>query len=113
MMGLEVTDLNIPVTKGTSGIVVLQQKQDYDVRHYPCIRCGFCVFSCPIGLHPTTIATLVDNNRVEDAAENGLLDCIECGSCSYVCPSTIPLVGLMRFGKVVWRKKQQSAQAKK
>lgn len=112
MMGLEVTDLNLPVTKGTSGIVVLQPKQDYEVNHYPCIRCGHCVMVCPIGLQATVIADLVDNNRVEDAVANGLLDCIECGSCSFACPSTIPLVGLMRFGKVVWRKKQQ-AQAKK
>ncbi len=108
MMGLEVTDLNLPVTKGTSGIVVLQPKQDYEVKHYPCIRCSRCVMTCPVGLQPTVIADFVDNARVEDAEANGLLDCIECGSCSFVCPSYIPLVGLIRFGKILWRKKQQT-----
>jgi electron transport complex protein RnfC len=109
MMGLELTDMQFPVTKGTSGIVVLPKKRDYAVNDFPCIRCARCQFVCPIGLEPWYLKTLVDKSLLEEAVERGLLDCIECGSCSFVCPSTIPLVAMFRFGKGFWRRKQAAA----
>ena len=109
MMGLELTDMKFPVTKGTSGIVALPKKKDYIVNDYPCIRCGRCQFVCPTGLEPWYLKTLVDKSLIEEAVERGLPDCIECGACAFVCPSTIPLVAMFRFGKGFWRRKQAAA----
>ncbi|OHD55652.1 MAG: hypothetical protein A2Y33_13540 [Spirochaetes bacterium GWF1_51_8] len=109
MMGLELTDMKFPVTKSSSGIVVLTKKQDYIPHDYSCIRCARCQFVCPIGLEPWYLKVLVDKSLLEEAVDRGLLDCIECGSCSFVCPSTIPLVAMFRFGKGFWRRKQAAA----
>jgi len=111
MMGLEIPDVNMPVMKSTSGIVFLSPREDYTVEDRPCIRCAKCLAVCPIGLMPTELAKLSDNFLVEEAAAMGLFDCIECGACSYICPSKIPLVGLIRYGKEFYKRKQ--AQAKK
>ncbi|MFN3659620.1 MAG: electron transport complex subunit RsxC [Brevinematales bacterium] len=111
MMGLEIFDVNMPVMKSTSGIVFLSPREDYVVEDRPCIRCAKCLAVCPIGLMPTEIARLADNFLVEEAASIGLFDCIECGACAYICPSKIPLVGLIRYGKEFYKRKQ--AQAKK
>jgi electron transport complex protein RnfC len=105
MMGHEISDTLLPVTKGTSGIVVLSKKHSYEVKDMPCIRCSRCYMVCPMGLEPSLLAKLSDNMKWEEAGARGLMDCMECGSCAYVCPSTIPLVGLMRFGKGLWRRK--------
>jgi electron transport complex protein RnfC len=59
----------------------------------PCIRCGWCVTSCPAHVHP---AGLLEAAQLEDpiAAERfGIEGCIECGVCNYVCPSHLPLLG--------------------
>jgi electron transport complex protein RnfC len=111
MMGLEIPDENMPVIKSTSGIVFLSPKEDYQVEDRPCIRCAKCLAVCPIGLMPTELAKLSDNFLVEEAASIGLFDCIECGACAYICPSKIPLVGLIRYGKEFYKRKQ--AQLKK
>jgi|YelNatPaOPRAMG01_1025707.scaffolds.fasta_scaffold00646_18 electron transport complex protein RnfC len=106
MMGIEITDFSLPVMKGTSGIVFLPKYKTYNVVNYPCIRCGRCASVCPIGLIPTEIASYSDNFMVDEALKIGLLDCIECGCCAYSCPSKIPLVGLIRYGKEFYRRKQ-------
>ncbi len=106
MMGIEITDTQMPVMKGTSGIVFLPKIKTYKVKNYPCIRCGICVKVCPIGLQPTEIASYSDNFMIDEAVNIGLMDCIECGCCAYSCPSTIPLVGLIRYGKEFYKRKQ-------
>lgn len=106
MMGAEITDTLAPIVKGTGGIVFLSPSQTYKVENFPCIRCGRCVSVCPIGLLPTELASYSDYFMVEDAVKIGLMDCIECGCCAYSCPSKIPLVGLIRYGKEFYRRKQ-------
>ncbi len=108
MMGVEILDTSLPIMKGTSGIVFLPKAKTYKVANDPCIRCGRCVSVCPIGLEPTEIASYVDNFLIDDAVKLGLMDCIECGCCAYSCPSSIPLVGLMRYGKEFYRRKMAS-----
>ncbi len=107
MMGTEVADLNMPVIKGTTGLIIIPKAKDYKVKNKTCIRCSYCLFVCPIKLQPTELAKLCDQLLVEEAVnEMGLLDCIECGCCAYVCPSSIPIVGLIRYGKEFWKRKQ-------
>ncbi|MBN2010668.1 electron transport complex subunit RsxC [candidate division KSB1 bacterium] len=100
MMGIAQFDLEVPVIKGTSGIVILNTKQAILPQPQPCISCARCVDSCPMGLMPNYLATLVENQKFEQAKEFNIKDCIECGSCSYVCPSKIRHVHLFKFGKM-------------
>ncbi|MBK8977401.1 MAG: electron transport complex subunit RsxC [Planctomycetes bacterium] len=113
MMGQAVSSLDIPITKGTTGIIAFTERETgrvAKVREYPCIRCGSCLEACPIFLNPSQLGLLARNGRYEEMA-NGyhLLDCFECGSCTYVCPSHIPLVQHFRVAKKQVRKLQAKA----
>jgi electron transport complex protein RnfC len=99
MMGLAQYSLDVPVIKGTSGILCLTKEEIELEERSNCIRCGKCVESCPIKLLPTTIAAFSEYKRFDDAEYYNALDCIECGCCSYVCPAKIPLVHLIRSAK--------------
>ncbi len=103
MMGIAQYSLDVPVIKGTSGIVVFSAKNVVLTQEGPCIRCGRCLDVCPMFLMPTTMAKLIKAGRFDDARKIGLFDCIECGSCSYVCPSNIPLVQYFKYGKAELR----------
>ncbi len=100
MMGLAQYDLDIPVVKGTSGVVVLPPEMAMEAGRMPCIQCGTCVDGCPIGLVPTTLAHLSSRGDFEAAGAINLADCIECGCCAYDCPSAIPLAQMIKLGKL-------------
>jgi len=100
MMGISQFTQEVPVTKGTSGIVILTQKEAKLPASQPCISCARCVDSCPMNLMPNVLAALVEHKRFEDAHKYNVLDCIECGCCSYVCPSKIRHVHLFKYGKM-------------
>ncbi len=97
MMGLAQWSLEIPVVKGTSGI--LAWRTVFPTAEHPCIRCGRCVDHCPMGLIPTLLAKFGQREKWLEAEKWGVLDCVECGCCQYTCPSRIPLVHWMRLGK--------------
>jgi electron transport complex protein RnfC len=108
MMGIAQHTDEIPVIKGTSGILVLDEKLAKEKQEEPCIRCARCVDICPMKLVPNKIATLVEYDRIEDASKLGLLDCIECGSCGYICPAKRNLIHYIKLGKVFWNEQQPS-----
>ncbi len=99
MMGIAQYTDEVPIIKGTSGILVLN-KQD-SVRQDPtnCIRCAKCIVYCPVGLQPLMISKNSLMGRFDEAAGYNALDCIECGICSFVCPSKRPLVDSIRMAK--------------
>ncbi|MEQ9403910.1 MAG: electron transport complex subunit RsxC [Cyclobacteriaceae bacterium] len=108
MMGVAVSNLDISIVKGTSGIVVFNDKQvNRPERVYPCIKCGACVDACPLSLNPSKLGILAKFEAYDKMAEEyHLMDCFECGSCSYVCPSHIPLVQYFRLSKSIVRKRK-------
>jgi electron transport complex protein RnfC len=99
LMGLAQPSLEIPVVKGTSGIVVLTENEIKAEKARTCIGCGSCVDVCPMFLLPTRIANFSKYDLTEKAEQFGVMDCIECGCCTYVCPSKISLVQWIRYGK--------------
>jgi electron transport complex protein RnfC len=112
MMGVAVSNMDISIVKGTSGIVVFTKE---DVKGspqiYPCIKCGACVDVCPLSLNPSKLGIMAKFEAYDMMAENyNLMDCFECGSCSYVCPSHIPLVQYFRLSKSIIRKRNTAKQ---
>ncbi len=104
MMGQTIYDLDIPVTKGTSGILALTEREVSAAPRTACIQCGRCVDACPIGLEPTRLFKLIDHFEYSEAVADGLMDCRECGACGYICPARIPLIQGIRIGKLMARK---------
>jgi H+/Na+-translocating ferredoxin:NAD+ oxidoreductase subunit C len=104
MMGAAQKSLDVPVTKGVSGILALCRVAPI-VQEEPCIRCGRCLEACPMFLNPSRLAQLARAERVDDLSALSVLDCFECASCSFSCPSHIPLVQLIRMGKALVRQK--------
>ena len=99
MMGKALNDLGIPVTKGTSGILILPEKESGRAKSKVCIRCSKCISVCPMGLEPFYLMTTVQRGMYDEAEQNRILDCIECGSCAYICPSNRELLDYIRLGK--------------
>jgi len=99
MMGMTQLSLEVPATRGTSGLLIFRDG-DIDLHEEgPCIRCARCVRACPANLLPTTIAAYSRLDMFEEAEQHHAMDCIECGCCSYSCPSLIPLVQTLRHAK--------------
>jgi electron transport complex protein RnfC len=99
MMGKALTSTDIPVTKGTSGILVIPTPEAKRKAMKDCIRCARCVNVCPMGLNPTLLMNLTEFAIWDRAEKEHITDCIECGSCSYICPANRPLLDYIRLGK--------------
>ncbi|NLN95850.1 MAG: electron transport complex subunit RsxC [Bacteroidales bacterium] len=99
MMGKALVSTEVPVVKGTSGILIMNEKESHRPLMSNCIRCARCIGVCPMGLEPVLLAQLSANERWEDAERERILDCIECGSCHFTCPSGRPLLDYLRVGK--------------
>ncbi len=99
MMGFATHTDQMPSTKTTSGILILNEKEANLPQTTPCIRCGRCVEACPSFLQPSYISAYALIDNLEMAEKYKALDCIECGSCSFVCPANRPLVESIRIAK--------------
>jgi electron transport complex protein RnfC len=99
MMGKTVFSAEVPVVKGSSGIVVMQKPPEARPNEYPCVRCAKCVDACPAFLEPTSIVKLAKRSKWEETETANVMSCIECGSCVYVCPAQIPLIQYIRRAK--------------
>jgi electron transport complex protein RnfC len=104
MMGAPQTDLDVPIIKGTTGVVVLTRAETERHPTYPCIHCGRCLDACPVFLNPQLLGSLAQVGRYEEMEATHLADCMLCGACSYVCPSNIPLSQMFAIGKAALHK---------
>ncbi|MDH3626677.1 MAG: electron transport complex subunit RsxC [Acidobacteriota bacterium] len=102
MMGQAQKNLDVPVVKGSSGVLVFTHAVPV-IEEQPCIRCGRCLEACAMFLNPSRLALMVRADDVEGLKQYNMPDCFECAACSYTCPSSIPLVQLMRVGKAMVR----------
>jgi Na+-translocating ferredoxin:NAD+ oxidoreductase subunit C len=99
MMGKAISDTDVPVTKGTSGILIFSQNESKRPKVHNCIRCARCTFVCPQGLEPFNLKNIAVVSNWEKLEKEHVMDCIECGSCSYTCPAGVPLLDYIRLGK--------------
>ncbi len=99
MMGKTLMNLDVPVCKGSSGLLILNEKESRRAEIQPCIRCAKCVSACPMGLEPYLLATASSLRNWELAEANDITSCIECGSCQFTCPSARPMLDNIRMGK--------------
>lgn len=99
MMGKSVVQIDAPTVKGTSGILMLPEKDSVRRKVEPCIRCAACVSACPMGLEPYLISTLSRLGRWDEVEKAKVMNCIECGCCSFTCPSSRPILDYIRLGK--------------
>jgi electron transport complex protein RnfC len=99
MMGKSLITVDAAVTKGTSGILLIENEKSKRIPILNCIRCGKCTSVCPMGLEPHLLSIISVNGMNERTEKERVMDCIECGSCVYTCPSGRPLLDNIRLGK--------------
>ena len=96
MMGFALSDLNVPMMKGSNGIIAIDTDQTAE---QPCIKCGRCVDVCPMELSPLYFAKYADEENWQGMKDKNVMDCVECRCCEYICSSKIPLVTKIKAGK--------------
>ena len=99
MMGKALVTDDVPIAKGSSGILVLKKEETVRKPMRACIRCAKCVHACPMGLNPAFLMRDTVFKDWEVLEKNHIVDCIECGSCSFSCPANRPLLDHIRQGK--------------
>ncbi|HEY0211437.1 electron transport complex subunit RsxC [Acerihabitans sp.] len=99
MMGRAVDSLDTPITKGTSGLLLLNGDELPQTRPSACLRCGRCLDACPMSLAPQAIFAELKNDGFAKARRQGLNACLLCGSCAYVCPAALPLTQFFDWGQ--------------
>ncbi|GFO71451.1 electron transport complex protein RnfC [Bathymodiolus japonicus methanotrophic gill symbiont] len=106
MMGMPARSLDVPITKGTGALLVLDKRATKRDDILSCIKCTQCLQACPINLNPSELGLLATKRQYDVMEEKyHLNDCFECGCCSYVCPSNIPLVQYFRIAKALNRER--------
>jgi len=100
MMGFALFTLETPISKGSSGLLLLNKKEASKDAEDTCLRCGRCVDICPMNLVPSLIANSVRYDDINSAEKYGAMDCMKCGSCAYVCPSHIKLIQWIDIAKI-------------
>ncbi|MGL5914554.1 MAG: electron transport complex subunit RsxC [Bacteroidales bacterium] len=99
MMGKATASTTVPITKGSSGILLFDESEAHRNKQTACIRCAKCVDVCPMGLAPYLLSKQACIECWDDAETDKIQDCIDCGCCLYTCPANIPLLDYIRFGK--------------
>lgn len=99
MMGKTMTDLNVPITKGTNGLLALVSDDLKEQEQTACIMCSECLNVCPVNLQPILISETAVKGLFDYSSQLGAMDCIECGNCTYICPAKIPLLENIRHAK--------------
>ena len=99
MMGFAQSNIDVPVAKNSSGVLLMAPEEIEQFEGNPCIRCSRCVKACPMNLLVPTLSTMIEAEEFAMAEQNYVMDCVECGTCAYICPAKRPLVQHFRRAK--------------
>lgn len=99
MMGKALANIDVPICKGSSGVLIMRDEESHRQPVDPCIRCAKCVSACPMGLEPYLLSACAEQKNWEKLEKEDVVSCIECGSCQFTCPAHRPLLDLIRLGK--------------
>lgn len=113
MMGRAIVNVEAPIQKGSSGVLLMSERESMRVEMDNCIRCGKCVSVCCMGLQPYLLMSLVEKKMWQEAEQEAVYDCLECGSCSFTCPAHRPLLDYVRYGKATVMKIMRERSVKK
>ena len=113
MMGIAQYTDEVPIVKGTSCILAMNDHEAELGEEKPCISCAMCVDVCPMNIIPTMLATFVEHEKWDEVKSYNALDCIECGCCTYICPTKRLLVQNIKFGKAKLAEIRAKEQAEK
>ncbi|GAB6120792.1 electron transport complex subunit RsxC [Dysgonomonas termitidis] len=97
MMGRGITDWNVPVSKGSSGVLFFRKEK---IKRSNCISCGYCVDVCPMYLMPMKFEENFRRGKYFNLEKYSISSCIECAACEYICPSNVPLIESIKEGKI-------------
>ena len=99
MMGFAQSNIDVPVAKNSSGVLLMAPEEIEQFEGNPCIRSSRCVKACPMNLLVPTLSTMIEAGEFAMAEQNYVMDCVECGTCAYICPAKRPLVQHFRRAK--------------
>ena len=107
MMGIAVPDLEQPIVKNNNAIIALNEKDATPAEETDCIRCGKCVYACPLNLMPAALEKAYDARNAESLVAHDVNLCMNCGCCSYVCPAKRNLAQKNQLAKAFVRQAMQ------
>ena len=96
MMGASLVRDDSVVTKTVTSLIILNEEK---LVEEPCVRCGSCVYSCPVNLQPVQIMNAFKAKDTNALVKLNVMRCIECGLCSYSCTSKIKVTDYVRKAK--------------
>lgn len=107
MMGIAVPNLDQPIVKNNNAIIALNEKDATPAEETDCIRCGKCVYACPLNLMPAALEKAYDARNAESLVAHDVNLCMNCGCCSYVCPAKRNLAQKNQLAKAFVRQAMQ------
>ena len=96
MMGFPLNTLEVPMMKGSNGIIAIDTDE---TKEQPCIKCGRCVDVCPMELSPLYFVKYAKEENWQGMKDMNVMDCVECRCCQYICSSKIPIINSIKAGK--------------
>ena len=108
MMGIALYTDELFVQKQNNAILAFGEKEARLSEPSACIRCGKCVWACPMSLMPLELSNATDRGDIEGLMKLHILNCMECGCCSYSCPAKRHLVQNIRLGKQLINKAKKN-----
>jgi electron transport complex protein RnfC len=114
MMGVAIPNLDIPIVKITNAVLAFSAKDAKPPEPAACIKCGRCIFKCPMNLMPPNIENAYELKKPELLKKFKVNMCAECACCAFTCPAKRPLVQVMLLSKnMLWEYEQAQKEAKK
>jgi len=101
LMGTALLSEESTISKQTTAVFALDEKNATFEEESECIRCGRCVDICPAKLLPISIDKAVRFNQLDDLENLNVFACTQCGSCSFICPASRHLVQTIQIGKTL------------